>query len=85
MTMNGTWLSGPSGDEPTLISDIFDMADASFRQGQAVARGDNPAAREAHRRALAALGRILRRADAGEVDASALLIGPPPQRAEPGA
>ncbi|MDQ7906744.1 hypothetical protein RB614_19700 [Phytohabitans sp. ZYX-F-186] len=74
------WMSGPSSDEPTLISDIFDLADANFRQGQAVAIGNHHGAREAHRRAMAALGRILRRVDAGEVDASSLLIEPPAQR-----
>jgi len=79
-----SWQSGSSTDGPTLISDLFDLAEAAYRQGQAVARTDQPAAAAAHRASLAALGRILARVDPdGKTKPAELLIEPPAQR-EPG-
>jgi hypothetical protein len=46
-------------DEPTVFSTLMELEEASFRRGQAVARGDDVSAREHYRQALDAIGRIL--------------------------
>lgn len=53
-------------DPPTLLSDLMDLMDASVRQGRAIERADSLAAAEAHRDALAALGRVLERVEPGQ-------------------
>lgn len=77
-----SWASGPSTDEPSLITDLMDLIEAAFQQGRAVERVDQPAAMKAHRASLAALARVLRRVDPdGRTDPSELLI----DTREPGA
>lgn len=50
-------LSKPPGD--LLLHAVLDYGQASFEQGQAVARGDTAGAAEAQGKALAALSRLL--------------------------
>lgn len=76
--------SGPAGDQPTLLTDLFDLVDAAITQGRAIERVDPSAAAAAYRLELAALGRILTRIGEDRVGPAELLIAPPAQR-EPGA
>lgn len=51
--------SGPSADQPTLMTDLFDLIEAAIQQGRAIERVDHVAARVAHANQLASLGRVL--------------------------
>ncbi|GAA4681422.1 hypothetical protein [Phytohabitans rumicis] len=73
-----SWQSGPSTDEPTLITDLFALIDSSIRQGRAIERVDQAAAAAAYRDGLAALGRILQRVGENRVGPAELLITPEP-------
>jgi hypothetical protein len=69
-------------DSPTLLSDVFDLIEASIQQGRAIERVDKPAAAKAYRAQLAALGRVLQWVGEDDVTPAELLIT---AQREPGA
>jgi hypothetical protein len=71
-----------------LLADLLNLTDASFRQGQAAERKDQPAAAEAQKEALVALScAMAREAEPGGdplVTVAELLDAPPPLCSIPG-
>lgn len=69
---------GPQTEQPTLISALFDLIDASIQQGRAIERVDHSAAAHAYRDQLAALSWILK--EVGQDVSPASLLTMPPGR-----
>jgi len=72
--------SGPSTEQPTLLTDLWDLIEAAIQQGRAIERVDQPAAAKAYAAQLAALGRILQRVGEDRVGPAEMLI----KTSEPG-
>lgn len=61
-------------DSPTLLSDVFELIEASVQQGRAIERVDKAAAAKAYHAQLAALGRVLQWVGEDTVTPADLLV-----------